>query len=913
MCRDMETTLHSPTPLRLFLLGEFASGLLQWLTHDTTLNVTLQRVSSVDHLPRRLGDSDLLLTEFLWLNELPITQRTLLSQRAISAAAWITITHEGALFKEQITWLRLGVSHFFEQPLDRERLKALIDELQERRSGPPIRTIVLDDDKSSLFYYSQILLHADIDVLATQDPVLLLEALDIHRPDVLVLDIELLGCRGTELATLVRQRTAHARLPIIFLTAMTSLSDKLQARSVAAEDYLAKPVAPDLLIASVKAHALRYRALQREEAWHQRQQARSRLRLEQLRMAIDEHAIVSITDAQGCIVYANDKFCAISGYTREELLGQTHCLVKSGLHDQAFYAEMWQTITQGKVWHGEICNRRKNDGYYWVEATIYPIFDSAGRPQQYISIRTDITPLKMRESALRVAEERLRRAQNYANIGAWDWNIETGELYWSERIAPLFGYAEGALETSYENFLAAVHPEDRQRVITAIAASIDENLPYEVEHRVVRPDGTIRWLLERGAVTRHDDGKAIKMLGIVQDITDRKNTEFALIDAREAAERANQAKSDFLSSMSHELRTPLNAILGFAQILDCDDVLNADQHDNVQEIIKAGRHLLDLINQVLDLAKIEAGQVDLTLEPVLLEELIETCRQLIQPLIDQADLTLMIDVPADCAYYARADRLRLKQVLINLLSNAVKYNRRGGTVRIAVATAAAPQCLRIEISDTGRGIAPEHLKSLFQPFNRLGLTGIEGTGIGLSISRRLVEMMGGEIGVRSTLGEGSTFWVELPRHDEPKDDNIHVSDDHAANPSALTRATLLAIDDNPVNLKLLARIIGRLPEFSFISAHTPEIGLQKATAHRPDVILLDITMPGMDGYQVLATLKGNPALRHIPVIAVTANAMPHDIERGLAAGFHDYLTKPIDLDKLRCTLQNCLALRETPP
>jgi CheY-like chemotaxis protein/anti-sigma regulatory factor (Ser/Thr protein kinase) len=274
---------------------------------------------------------------------------------------------------------------------------------------------------------------------------------------------------------------------------------------------------------------------------------------------------------------------------------------------------------------------------------------------------------------------------------------------------------------------------------------------------------------------------------------------------------------------------------------------------------------------------------------------IHDCRHLIQPIADQAGIGLRFDLPAGSAVFA--DRVRLKQVLLNLLSNAIKYNRPGGSVRFAATTGTSGH-LRLAITDTGPGIAPERIGDLFQPFNRLGAEAseIEGTGIGLTITRRLVDMMGGEMGVESEVGVGSTFWLELAVGQTAKvgagktaAESINATD------SPQREAKVLAIDDNPANLKLIAQVMGMREHVHLISAHTPELGIELALAHRPDLILLDINMPGMDGYQVLKVFQASAELRHIPVVAITANAMPRDIERGKAAGFTDYLTKPLDI------------------
>ncbi len=390
-----------------------------------------------------------------------------------------------------------------------------------------------------------------------------------------------------------------------------------------------------------------------------------------------------------------------------------------------------------------------------------------------------------------------------------------------------------------------------------------------------------------------------------------KNAE--LESAKFLAEKANLAKSDFLSSMSHELRTPLNAILGFAQLLEAGSPPpTAAQIVRLHQIIKAGWYLLELINQILDLAVIESGKLSLSREPVSLIDVMRECQAMIESQAQKRDIHMSF-LPFDNTWFANADRTRVKQVLINLLSNAIKYNCEHETVEVKCALS-TPERIRISIKDSGAGLPPEKLAQLFQPFNRLGQeTGTEeGTGIGLVVTKRLVELMGGTIGVESTVGVGSEFWIELIRDVTPQlapGDTMPAELTQQAQENA-TLQTLLYVEDNPANLMLVEQIIEGRPQLHMLSAHNGNLGLALARAHLPDVILMDINLPGISGFQALKMLREDPVTAHIPVLAISANAMPRDIEKGLAAGFFRYLTKPIKVNDFMNALDDALEFSE---
>jgi CheY-like chemotaxis protein/anti-sigma regulatory factor (Ser/Thr protein kinase) len=366
--------------------------------------------------------------------------------------------------------------------------------------------------------------------------------------------------------------------------------------------------------------------------------------------------------------------------------------------------------------------------------------------------------------------------------------------------------------------------------------------------------------------------------------------------------------------MSHELRTPLTAILGFAQLMESDSLPPTPaQKESIAQILQAGWHLLKLIDEILDLAKVESRQVPLSQEPVSLAEVMLECQGMIEPQAQQRGIRVTFP-QFHTPYFIQADRTRVKQILINLLSNAIKYNKVGGTV-VVDCTASTSERIRISVKDTGAGLAPDKLTQLFQAFNRLGQEagGEEGTGIGLVVAKRLVELMGGVIGVESTVGVGSAFWFELVSVAEP---HLSMEGGEAAAsaqphvPRGSRLHTLLYVEDNPANLKLVEQIIARHPDMRLLTAVNGNLGIGIARDNQPEVILMDINLPGINGFEVLKLLRSDPATAHIPVIAISANAMPRDIKKGLEAGFFLYLTKPIKVNEFMDALDTALEYAE---
>jgi PAS domain S-box-containing protein len=505
-----------------------------------------------------------------------------------------------------------------------------------------------------------------------------------------------------------------------------------------------------------------------------------------------------------------------------------------------------------------------------------------------------------------LALERVRTATRDAELAAvvdasGDAIVSTGLdgtiRSWNPAAAATYG--RPADEAVGQPFSIVV-PDDRAEEAVALLRRVAAGERVTVETRHLRADGQPFSVSLTAAPLLGGDDSVLGMSVVARDVTERKRAERALREAKAEADRANAAKSEYLSRMSHELRTPLNAILGFAQLLELEE-LTEEQRENLHYILSAARHLLELINEVLDIASIEAGRLTLSLEPVAVADVVAETVSLIRPLADQHQV-LLVSPPVSCRVHVLGDRQRLKQILLNLLSNAVKYNRQGGTVQVECGDGAEGR-LRVAVADTGPGIAPESIDQLFVPFERLGgeETGIEGAGLGLPLSKRLAEAMGGTLEVATTPGQGSRFWVELPAAEGPvqrAEREEELAEAAAPEPEPPTTLTVLYIEDNLSNLQLVERVLNRRPGVRLISAMRPQLGLDLAAEHDPDLILLDLHLPDMPGQEVLRRLRAQARTANVPVVILSADARPALINELLAQGVRAFLTKPLDVREL---------------
>jgi len=553
----------------------------------------------------------------------------------------------------------------------------------------------------------------------------------------------------------------------------------------------------------------------------------------------------------------------------------------------------------------EVVGRRKDGSEFPLEMAISEMWVNGRR--HFTGVLRDITARKRVDADRDVLNERLRDQHFYvrslieSNVDAMMTSDPSGIISdVNKQMEFLTGCTRDELIGSpFKSHFAGV--SSAEQFIDSVLAL---NKVTDFEMVAKNRSGTMTNVSCNATTYYSRERQLLGVFASVRDVTDRKLIDRILMDsnvelerAKSVAESANRAKSEFLSSMSHELRTPLSAILGFAQLIDLGvPQPTAAQKRSVDQILKAGWYLLELINEVLDLALVESGNLQMSMEPIELSDVLLACRDMVQPQARERNISLNFN-PEGASSFVRADRVRLKQVLINLLSNAIKYNRQGGSIFVDVGVVENGR-QRITVRDTGEGLATEKLQQLFQPFNRLGQeTGSEeGTGIGLVVSKRLVELMEGSIGAQSVVGTGSSFWIELAASQPViADDYSGVKKESKAAPDGPdpTHRTLLYVEDNSANLMLVEDLISRRPGIRLLTARTGQSGVELACALIPDVILMDINLPGLNGLQALRLLAENPSTAHIPVIAISANAMPADISKGLKAGFDRYLTKPV--------------------
>ncbi len=613
------------------------------------------------------------------------------------------------------------------------------------------------------------------------------------------------------------------------------------------------------------------------------------------KFALDQHAIVSVTDRHGNIVYANDRFCTISGYSREELIGQNHRLVRSHVHPPEFFAAMWSTIAQGKVWQGEVCNRARSGQLYWVNATIVPLLGKDGLPHQYIGIRTDITDRKRMESELSEQLDLVEGLIETIPLPVYIKDIEGRYL---------------RLNRAFEIFVGATREQLLGQTIHQLLPTADASLHagkdaelfasggvQNYECTVNTRDGQQHEAIYRKAALSRRDGQLYGLLGVIIDITERKQVEQAMLQAKEAAEAASRAKSDFLANMSHEIRTPMNGIIGMTD-LALDTALTEEQREYLGIVKSSSEALLTIINDILDFSKIEAGKLLVEHISFNLPRVVSEAVKTLALRAHEKNLELICEVANAVPQHVIGDPSRVRQVLLNLLGNAIKFTERGEIgVHIALKQASGSKVtIQCSVRDTGIGIAPQKQQLIFEAFSQEDTSTTRkygGTGLGLSISRRLVDLMGGNMWLDSQPGSGSTFHftVDLLLDPNPPTANVY--------PLDLKNRRILIVDDNATNRRVLAGMLDAwdLESEQVDSAAAALARLRQEEGLAFDGIILDAQMPEVDGYELAYQINQEfPAPP--PMLMLSSSAVRGDSQRCQAVGISGLFSKPIAAEEL---------------
>ena len=600
-------------------------------------------------------------------------------------------------------------------------------------------------------------------------------------------------------------------------------------------------------------------------------------------------------DEEGRILSVNSAAEKMFGYTAAELIGQpvTQLMASHDIDPADLRA------ARRKTSHLEAIGLDKSGREIPVSLS-FGEFTRSGR-RIFTAIVRDETERHRAEKERAASEHNYRTAVNCIQEVIFQTDARGCWTFLNPAWTDITGFPmEESLGRSCLDF---IHPDNNERsreLFAELIAGKQEYCRHEI--RYLTNDGAFRWLEMSARPMLDPAGHVRGTSGTLNDVTDRRRVEEELRGAKEEAERASKAKDEFLSRVSHELRTPMNAILGFAQLLDLDD-LTPEQRSNMSRILRAGKHLLGLLNEILDISRIESGRIAVELEPVDSAEVMKAAVELVQPLLAERGISLSTAEME--GVMVLADRQRLTQVFLNLLSNAVKYNRDNGQVALGYKHVNGD--VRIYVTDTGFGLSEDLVQKLFQPFERLGAerTNVPGTGLGLALSKRLVELMRGSVGVESKPGIGSTFWVQFHRLEQPASEIARAASP-ASDSSRKTCSTVLYIEDNLINIHLIEGIMKRRADVRLISAMQGNLGLEMARIHTPDLILLDLHLPDLSGIQVLRRLREDPRTASIPVVIITADALPGTRRQLLEAGAYAYLNKPIDIKQFLSTIHPLL-------
>ncbi len=796
--------------------------------------------------------------------------------------------------------VRAGATHYFFKPAEPSRIIAKLNSLTSKQGMDRYHIVLVDDDIATSMFYAHHLRAVGMYVTIFNKPVQAFEQLEACQADLIMLDVEMPGITGLELAALIRQMDKYNHVPIVFLSGDKSIQARLAGMHLGADDYLHKPVDATFMVKSIKARAARARTLRDGHIGLQR----AMRDLEFMRAALDEHALVSLTDVDGRILYANQKFAEVSGYTLRELLGRNHRIVKSGLHSASIYEEMWSTIASGRVWHGTLSNRTKNGNLYDVSTTIFPKLDEAGLPQQYLSIRTEVTAIKSLKNSLVMEAERLSLALEATDSGMWEWNITSGQVIMS---------ASWVRMTSYTSDVALswpdlIHPEDFSAVFATLMRHIDgDTSSYESEHRLRNAKGNWDWVRVVGKIVERDaEGWAARIVGTTQIINERVSLkqQEQILQKRLVQAAKMESIGQLTAGIAHDFNNLLGGVLGYTEL--GTELLARNQGSDklknyLAQISAAGNRAKELISQMLVFSRL-SPDIESDKAPIIL----------LKPIVKEVAHLLRSSIPSnirvnyhieDEALCAEIQPVQLHQILLNLAINARDAIEEYGQIDISAArrnlSGFCDAChesfggdyVEISVSDTGNGI-PDHLLSkIFDPFFTTKEVG-KGTGMGLSVVHGILHALGGDITVESEQGKGTTIRILLRAVDKSEIETA--APELGGINDSLAGLNIMVVDDEHAMVSML---------HEFLTMHGAEVTACNlpldalATFERNpdsfDMIITDETMPLISGLDLAkAMLKLRPDL---PIILCTGYSAHVNADIAAQNGIAGFMHKPFDI------------------
>ncbi len=807
----------------------------------------------------------------------------------------------------RLSAVRTGATHYFTKPLDMLALRHKLALLVRNIGLSSYRVLLVDDDEFLVEIYRSVFEHAgmQVDVLFQAGGVL--DRLATMLPDLILMDINMPGINGLEMAAVIRQFDAYLHIPIVFMSAERGKDTRLATMRLGADDFLSKPVEPSYLLEVLRTRIDKSRALKSGDT----RVKKAIKELQEFKAAEDRHSIISVTDVQGNIIEANAKFIEISGYSKQELLGKNHRILKSGYHPQAFYEEMWSDIASGKEWHGQIKNRRKDGSFYWVDATITPILDEFGLPEKYISVRTDITQIKELEFSLQEGQERLNLALEASNTGFWEWDLTASKTFYSDHCRILLGYP-----LDYEiSWTMLIHEDDYPAVSEQLMKHLSgEAAVYHSEHRKRNFAGAWDWVSETGKIVAKDDnGEALRMIGTLALINERKDMEATQEKLRQQLLQAAkmEAIGHLTSGVAHDFNNILGGILGYTELATAMLLRENPKLESVQRYLAetqtAGLRAKQLVEQMLVFSRTGSAQACDETPVILLQPVFKEVISLLSSTMPSS-IKLNFHLPEQ-ELLAAIQPVHLHQIVLNLGVNARDAVGEYGNIDFSLSqhsfdhalcaacnTHFSGQFVDITVKDSGNGIPPEILQNIFDPFFTTKEVG-KGTGLGLSVVHGVVHSLGGHILIDSGTDIGTAVHILLPQSESTKIVEGQAVAGINLDSPVLTGIRIMVVDDEHTMASMLTELLSL--HGAVVATFTESPLALRTFQQQPaafDIVITDETMPALSGMAMSHLMLQQR--RDLPIVLCTGHSEHATLETVALAGIAAFMRKPLNIPGL---------------